>query len=248
MGNLNESASPKEGDLIEISRPLYKHWAIYVGNGEVIHLTGDGGSMDFIIGSSSSAITAVIKRERLTEVAGNYPYRINNSSDRIWTPFPVDQIIKRAEAKLGNKEKYKITAANCEHFVNEVRYNMAVSNQVMEAVAAGVGLGVGVGAAGVGVGVGAAGVGVGVGAAFWGGVGAGVDAVDAAFHGGGDGDAAFWGGVGAVGAVVGTVVGTAVSGFVRVVRVVGATGASVHGFVTGTSRPSADERVHSVAV
>lgn len=29
---------PKPGDLIEIFRPFYRHWAIYVGDGYVIHL------------------------------------------------------------------------------------------------------------------------------------------------------------------------------------------------------------------
>ena len=29
---------PKVGDLIEIFRPFYRHWAIYVGDGYVVHL------------------------------------------------------------------------------------------------------------------------------------------------------------------------------------------------------------------
>lgn len=29
---------PKPGDLIEIFRPFYSHWAIYVGDGYVVHL------------------------------------------------------------------------------------------------------------------------------------------------------------------------------------------------------------------
>ena len=29
---------PKPGDLIEIFRPIYSHWAVYVGDGYVIHL------------------------------------------------------------------------------------------------------------------------------------------------------------------------------------------------------------------
>lgn len=31
-------SEPKPGDLIEIFRPMYRHWAIYVGDGYVIHL------------------------------------------------------------------------------------------------------------------------------------------------------------------------------------------------------------------
>ena len=29
---------PQPGDLIEIFRPFYRHWAVYIGNGYVVHL------------------------------------------------------------------------------------------------------------------------------------------------------------------------------------------------------------------
>ncbi|XP_041037982.1 phospholipase A and acyltransferase 3-like [Carcharodon carcharias] len=132
----------KCGDLIEIFRVGYQHWAIYVGGGYVIHLTGDGGSSSMAIGLSSSTECAVVKKQLLSEVAGNYKYRVNNSSDKKRVPLPVDQIIKNAGAKIGKRMKYKITAANCEHFVNELRYGKKISYQAAAAargVAAGVG-------------------------------------------------------------------------------------------------------------
>ncbi|XP_078391060.1 phospholipase A and acyltransferase 3-like [Cetorhinus maximus] len=135
------SCQPKRGDLIEIFRVGYQHWAIYVGGGYVIHLTGDGGSSSMTIGLSSSTECAVVKKQLLSEVAGNYKYRVNNSSDKKWVPLPVDQIIKNAEAKVGKRMKYKVTTANCEHFVNELRYGIKISYQAVAArgVAAGVG-------------------------------------------------------------------------------------------------------------
>ena len=30
---------PKPGDLVEIFRPGYQHWAVYVGEGDVVHMT-----------------------------------------------------------------------------------------------------------------------------------------------------------------------------------------------------------------
>lgn len=33
---------PRPGDLIEIFRLGYEHWAIYVGNGYVVHLGAQG--------------------------------------------------------------------------------------------------------------------------------------------------------------------------------------------------------------
>ncbi|MEQ2309270.1 hypothetical protein AMECASPLE_036841 [Ameca splendens] len=36
---------PKPGDLIEIFRNVYEHWAVYVGEGYVVHLLGPDGSL-----------------------------------------------------------------------------------------------------------------------------------------------------------------------------------------------------------
>ena len=30
---------PEPGDLVEIFRPGYQHWAVYVGQGDVVHMT-----------------------------------------------------------------------------------------------------------------------------------------------------------------------------------------------------------------
>lgn len=39
---MQSSESPQPGDLIEISRALWSHWAVYVGDGYVVHLPGSG--------------------------------------------------------------------------------------------------------------------------------------------------------------------------------------------------------------
>lgn len=39
---LQSSERPQPGDLIEISRLTYSHWAVYVGDGYVVHLPGPG--------------------------------------------------------------------------------------------------------------------------------------------------------------------------------------------------------------
>uniref|UniRef100_UPI00398F7D66 phospholipase A and acyltransferase 3-like n=1 Tax=Pristiophorus japonicus TaxID=55135 RepID=UPI00398F7D66 len=130
----------KPGDLIEIFRSGFQHWAIYVGDGEVIHLTEGGGSAELSLRFSSATLIAVVKREPLSKVAGNDDYRINNSSDEKWDPLPVDQIIGAAKKWVGKTVKYKVTTANCEHFVNGLRYGKKVSFQVekmLEAVVAG---------------------------------------------------------------------------------------------------------------
>lgn len=35
-------ADPQPGDLIEIFRPAYQHWALYLGDGYIINLTPVG--------------------------------------------------------------------------------------------------------------------------------------------------------------------------------------------------------------
>lgn len=39
---LNPPGSPQPGDLIEIFRPAYQHWALYLGDGYIINLTPVG--------------------------------------------------------------------------------------------------------------------------------------------------------------------------------------------------------------
>lgn len=39
---LGSQPEPKIGDLIEIFHPFYRHWAIYIGDGYVVHLAPPG--------------------------------------------------------------------------------------------------------------------------------------------------------------------------------------------------------------
>lgn len=48
---------------------------------------------------------------------------------RVQSPYDRDEIVRRAKAKIGCS-KYSLTSYNCEHFVNEVKYNKPVSEQV----------------------------------------------------------------------------------------------------------------------
>lgn len=38
----DSSGDPQPGDLIEIFRPAYQHWALYLGDGYIINLTPVG--------------------------------------------------------------------------------------------------------------------------------------------------------------------------------------------------------------
>ncbi|XP_078284001.1 phospholipase A and acyltransferase 2-like [Rhinoraja longicauda] len=130
MNHRKSSLNP--GDLIEISRFGFKHWAIYIGDGDVVHLTSDGASGETSKRFSRLEKTAVIKMEPLAEVAGCDPWCVNNSSDSRWTPLPIDKIIKRAKEMVGQKVHYDVINANCEHFVNSIRYGKSISFQVIK--------------------------------------------------------------------------------------------------------------------
>ncbi|KAM5248470.1 phospholipase A and acyltransferase 3 [Ctenodactylus gundi] len=129
---------PKPGDLIEIFRPIYRHWAIYIGNGYVVHLAPPSEFAGAGAASIMSALTdkAIVKKELLSVVAGRDKYQVNNKHDDKYSPLPPSKIIQRAEELVGQEVLYKLTSENCEHFVNELRYGVARSDQVRDVVMA----------------------------------------------------------------------------------------------------------------
>nr|XP_005305628.1 phospholipase A and acyltransferase 2-like isoform X1 [Chrysemys picta bellii] len=139
---------PKPGDLIEISRFGYRHWALYVGYGYVIHLAPPSEFTKTGFSSLMSVVAdkAVVRKEPLWAVVKGDDYRVNNKHDGKLPRRSVDQIIQEAESLVGKTMPYSVTSENCEHFVTKLRYGVARSDQVQDAMVAGaVGI-VGVGA------------------------------------------------------------------------------------------------------
>ncbi|XP_046927572.1 uncharacterized protein LOC124505623 isoform X1 [Lynx rufus] len=124
---------PKPGDLIEILHIGYEHWAIYVGDGYVIHLTPPsdllGASFSIICSVLSSK--AVVRQELLRDVVGHCRYRVNNHLDHKYKPRPVKVIICSAKKKIGEEMEYRLLGKNCEHFVTDLRYGVPHSRQVV---------------------------------------------------------------------------------------------------------------------
>ncbi|XP_056354520.1 uncharacterized protein LOC130256690 [Oenanthe melanoleuca] len=128
---INRNYLPIPGDLIEIFLGHYEHWAIYVGRGYVIHVT-DLDRTGASSGSVSSAFgEVVVKKELLEKVVRKDEWCVNNKYDKNWNPFPVKEIIWRAEGWVGEKVPYRLFWNNCEHFVTKLRYGEAVSDQAM---------------------------------------------------------------------------------------------------------------------
>ncbi|TDG99116.1 hypothetical protein EPR50_G00208960 [Perca flavescens] len=115
------------GDLIEISRGMYQHWAIYIGGEEVVNFTPPD---DDIAWKSPHG---QVKREKIWEVVGKDKFKINNLLDNKYQPRERDIIVKEACSMVGLEMPYHLISCNCEHFVTYLRYGIAESTQVATA-------------------------------------------------------------------------------------------------------------------
>ncbi|XP_061585751.1 uncharacterized protein LOC133450866 [Cololabis saira] len=177
----------KPGDLIEILRGLYNHWAVYVGGGNIVHFVNTG------LGSSSSDggdVGGKVLKEKLQDVAGNNYCRINNRLDYKYRPHPANDIVEKACSLVDTELQYNLKKYNCEHFATKMRYGEPDSQQVKDAITA-----VAAGAAAAGAGGGAAAAAAGAGGAAAAAAAAAGGAVVAA-TGAGAGAAAAAGGAG----------------------------------------------------
>ncbi|NXM01130.1 HRSL1 enzyme, partial [Tyrannus savana] len=123
---------PKPGDLIEINRGIYRHWALYLGDGYVLNVTPvDEGAPSLLV-STMSIFTrkAKVKKQLLKEVVENNDWKVNNKYDQSHTPLPVKEIIRHAELYIDMEVPYDVLSKNCEHFVTMLRYGEGVSDQV----------------------------------------------------------------------------------------------------------------------
>ncbi|XP_031641372.1 phospholipase A and acyltransferase 4 [Oncorhynchus kisutch] len=122
------------GDMIEINRGAYKHWALYIGNGDVIQLvTPDGPSRvsfcSFSSSSGSVSCKGTITIETLQDVAAGNTYKINNYLDDEYKPRRTDVIMGEVDKMRGSTIKYDLLGQNCEHFVTFLRYGKSESKQ-----------------------------------------------------------------------------------------------------------------------
>ncbi|XP_058471774.1 uncharacterized protein LOC131445024 [Solea solea] len=134
-----ESREPdmNPGDLIEIDRVVYSHWAVYIGEDEVVHLVqNDSGSKTSFSSFGKTSSKSEVRRDKLSDVLNGYSYQVNNLLDDKYKPRNPDVIVKEAKSRIG-PSKYDVVIYNCEHFATEMRYGTSESRQVNEwAVAA----------------------------------------------------------------------------------------------------------------
>uniref|UniRef100_A0A3B5LQM9 LRAT domain-containing protein n=1 Tax=Xiphophorus couchianus TaxID=32473 RepID=A0A3B5LQM9_9TELE len=102
----------KPGDLIEIFRNVYEHWAVYVGDGYVVHLLGPDGNF-----SSFSTINLPvgknnILKQKLLEVVSSDEWHINNNMDQEKQPRPAHVIVEQANKLVGTTRSYNVVDYN----------------------------------------------------------------------------------------------------------------------------------------
>ncbi|NXD03355.1 HRSL1 enzyme, partial [Certhia familiaris] len=121
---------PKPGDLIEIQQGCYEHWALYMGDGNVIHVITGEEEIPSLSASSETRLIrkAQVKKELLKDVAGSDDWHVNNKYDCLQTPLPVEEIIQRAEQWIGSIVPYDVIGSNPEGFVRKLRYGGQVSD------------------------------------------------------------------------------------------------------------------------
>ncbi|XP_076973659.1 phospholipase A and acyltransferase 1 isoform X2 [Tamandua tetradactyla] len=130
--SLDYSGNPRPGDLIEVFRSGYQHWALYLGDGYVVNIVPleDGTPASFTSAKSIFSSKAMVKMQLLKDVVGDDTYRINNKYDEAYPPLPVEEVVQRSEFVIGREVAYNILVNNCEHFVTLLRYGEGVSEQI----------------------------------------------------------------------------------------------------------------------
>lgn len=124
--------------MIEIFKGFYAHWAVYVGDGFIVHMAPALANVPGACADSLMSVRnkkALVKKEKLRDVVGKAKWRINNRQDKTYKPRPAEDIVTDACARVGETLYYSVFQNNCEHFAKELRYGIAKSRQVLAGAA-----------------------------------------------------------------------------------------------------------------
>ncbi|KAK3723087.1 hypothetical protein RRG08_037281 [Elysia crispata] len=127
--------SLEPGDLVKFQRCGYYHWAVYIGNGEVVHVSEqnnhDSVSDKSLVRASLELSKVHINVQSFWAVARSGRASKANDRDQDWSPLPNDEIVERATNFVGMGDVcYNLFTCNCEHFAKWCRYDRFRSDQV----------------------------------------------------------------------------------------------------------------------
>ena len=123
---------PLPGDVVVADRGLYKHYGIYIGNGQVIHYSAG-------IGIELDAARAKIIETSLVDFLDGSALYVEETDEP--GAFPPDRVVARAKSMVGQLHgEYNIAFNNCEHFTHWCKYGTKESSQVNTVLKAVVGV------------------------------------------------------------------------------------------------------------
>lgn len=117
------------GDVLSVSRwgNLYEHFAVYIGQGVVVHYASDDGDWGGDVQVRKSSLDDF--------VADSDDYRICRFPKTMPIPgyhlYSYKETVKRALSRLGETD-YSLFSNNCEHFAIWCRTGLSRSKQVEE--------------------------------------------------------------------------------------------------------------------
>ncbi|XP_019642163.1 PREDICTED: HRAS-like suppressor 2 [Branchiostoma belcheri] len=135
-------ADCEAGDLLEFPRSqAYSHWAVYIGDMRVIHLSGENDGISDGLGNPAKGASisgkmfekAQIMEDLFWDVVGDSMVKKNNYQDGDRAVPSGREIVARARSRLG-EEGYNVLFKNCEHFATWCRYGTEQSQQVNDAL------------------------------------------------------------------------------------------------------------------
>ena len=134
----------RPGDVIGVSRGAYEHYAIYLGNAEVIHYAGENTDFKGRVSIHKAPFSNFIKDSKdyfVVSFEEKYPVKIHASTKFIsggvidynstsqYSIYSAEETVKRALSRLG-ETKYSLIQNNCEHFAMWCKTGVAESIQV----------------------------------------------------------------------------------------------------------------------
>lgn len=138
------------GAIVGVSRGLYEHYAIYLGNGRVIHYCDNNTDIGLNASVHEDSMDDFVKKSTklfFVHFINEYAVKIYNSpgiQSVIYAQNRVsdhkvnydlnspEETIRRARSRMGEKH-YNLVFNNCEHFVMWCKTGKAVSKQVINA-------------------------------------------------------------------------------------------------------------------
>ena len=117
----------RPGDVIFVERScnLYRHYAVYVGDGEIIHYASESGDFGENVSIHKTTMEQFLDGAKQYFIC-KFPKHSRIKGYHLYTKR---ETVERAYQRLGER-RYDLLGNNCEHFAVWCRTNISDSSQV----------------------------------------------------------------------------------------------------------------------